>query len=134
MALSLEFPPVAVSDCHVLRCPDFPPRALLLVLVPAKRCEAIVQQTTSAYYTKKRRPAPYISKVVPVAIDRPDIPRIHARWVSSCHSHGNGGYWNPYQVIFGKSYCSQGYAWDCIYYTPRCYDMPNIRLNTIITA
>lgn len=25
VALSLEFPPVAVSNCHPLRCPDFPP-------------------------------------------------------------------------------------------------------------
>jgi hypothetical protein len=24
VALSLELPPVAVSDCHTLRCPDFP--------------------------------------------------------------------------------------------------------------
>lgn len=27
VALSLGSPPVAVSDCHVLCCPDFPPRS-----------------------------------------------------------------------------------------------------------
>lgn len=66
MALSLELLPVAVSDCHVLCCPDFP-----LDYLPSDRL------TTSILL--------YNKKASRLAID---IPRLFARWDISFQLHG----------------------------------------------